>query len=218
VLDQARHATSAGTGRGKYAVTIKSCTKTQRTDPSQCNLARPICGCCIRANAQCVYREIDSLRIRDQTEHVKSRFTNKSVAFDAKSVNHKRLAPLKQVQRLSPVQTVSLGPSWDQLSFCAFYDYVVVDQAPDDPVILSPYGIYTNRLQDIQPGSHLSTGILALGALRLAKERPELRHLSRANYARALRLTNDAVADPKRQKSVETVMTIWLLAQFEVSD
>lgn len=65
----------------------------------------------------------------------------------------------------------------------------------------------------------LSEVAIALGLIPLSNNHRDKQvvHASRTRYASALRLTNAALCDPKQAVADETLMTIMLLALYEVS-
>ena len=197
---------------------------------SQCDLAQPACGQCIRSSRKCGgYRNQIDLVFRDQSEDVRCRakgVKRVSEAVVLREVSQPR-RPKQASQRGSPSQTASDNREIPAL--CTSIRISTQSQAVSfffanysKEWSLKHKSIY-EYLPDLyareSEKSAFSSAITALGLAGLSHRRsdPALLTASGQWYASALHQTNEALLEPLVATRNETLASIVLLGLYEVS-
>ena len=195
---------------------------------SQCDLAQPACGQCIRSSRKCGgYRNQIDLVFRDQSEDVRSK---------AKGV--KRVSKAVVLHEVSKPQTTSASqrgtcsqPTSDQdeiPALCTSIQVSIQSQA-----VLFFFANYSKEQSLKQKSIHeylpdlyaresersaFSSAITAIGLAGLSHRRSEPALLTASGqwYASALHQTNEALLEPLVATRNETLASIVLLGLYEV--
>ena len=111
--------------------------------------------------------------------------------------------------------TFSIRPTLDEQATCHFvYNYVVGIQAPSRSVLDNLALVYRTRNID----DTLTTALRAVSYASYAHSvrNTELTDISRFQYTRAIRLTNDALQNPDDAVKDTTLLSILILGMYEV--
>jgi hypothetical protein len=166
--------------------------------PIQCDLETPSCGCCLRANARCSgYRDVDILRILDETQTVRSRTVSKKANTTPRQSG--TTSGLAELPLDLLVQARELFFGYYIADFCRIWDF------------LYPY-FNSNTAPD-----HLNLSIDAVSLAFLSHQvtSSSAQQLGRQKYVSALRRINAALQSPNTAFESTTLETSLLLDLFE---
>ena len=200
---------------------------------SQCNLAQPSCSQCRRAGRICSgYRDTNTLAFRDQSNQTASKF--RKVLINDKEQSHAGILPKEQGQNrdsgstdgsgaLIPARdtialtTKTLAPSpYDQAVAYFISNYVLQDSGSKMSYFdYLPQAI--GRTDSISPLLSVVKSI-GLAGIGHTQHDPQVQLVSTREYSAAISGINTALQDPTRAKKDETLMTVFLLALYEVCD
>lgn len=191
-------------------IVLDSCT-----DLHQCDKARPQCAQCIRAKVQCQgYRSDLDLAFRDQTDQIISK-TRRVL----RSTNKDASAPLPSTIIPSPETSVTRSPSHmflhDDKAILFFFDHFVMMRPG---AIRSDTGFLLDIYRKAEPDDMFNHGVRALGYVLTSAPDEEQFGTVKAysEYARALRLTSQAVSNVRALTMEKLMATVLLLSMFEV--
>lgn len=191
----------------------------------QCDTAQPFCGQCRRTGRLCSgYRQLDVLRVLEQTSDVVSRCTKRRQQTLTDSTCRRRFVRLwrpdcdvSSDSAHSPL-SVAYGPTFVLVGTAHnvfFAQYVNITSGHNKTEFDFVKTVYAGASAD----EMLADIIAALGMLFLARKNGDqsVKLAATHKYARALGLTQAALEDAERVKSDETIATVSLLALHEVN-
>ncbi|KAF2465939.1 uncharacterized protein BDR25DRAFT_306421 [Lindgomyces ingoldianus] len=180
--------------RGRLSKACKRC----RDRRLRCDLQRPSCSSCIRANTPCTgYRDTETVRINDQTESVRS----------------KALAPKNETnakQPGAPSKFTHFPQDLQVLGRSMFFSYYVADFSRTWDFL------YAYQDPQVVP-EHLTLGIDAVSLAFLSHQvsSQAARDLARRKYSAALKRFNRALQDPETARKPSTFESALLFDLFE---
>lgn len=189
----------------------------------QCDLIRPACTRCVRANKPCSgYRDTSAMMFHDESSHVIRKAKAKGHADERQSSPSARSDNTEELSRQHSVSFIqsrtstpllmsrSVQPSPESLAIGFFFSHFV---APGHLSYLKPLeATGLGRMKGIE------NIILACGLVTLANQLslPQATSFARKHYVRALQSTKLALIDPGKLVEDETVMAVMLLSLYEV--
>lgn len=192
-------------------------------------MSRPTCRQCVRAGSRCDgYRDQHSLEFRDQTAEtldrsgflfdndlpVRSISSNQAVSVSPRLPQKKATAYQSTEPPHDPWMMITLSPEQQGLHFF-FYHYLVngAGQASSHPDCFST--IYARATGH----GYLANLAIAVGSASLAYLRNTSRLIQAASqsYSRAIRDIRVSLADPAEAASDQMLVSVMLLALYEVS-
>ncbi|KAL2202621.1 hypothetical protein CC79DRAFT_1372786 [Sarocladium strictum] len=198
--------------RGKPSAACERC----RFRRLRCNLARPSCAACIRADIECGgYRDQPSLAIRDESEQTRQRY-------------RQRKSPKKETRHPKPVPaSAASSPKDDQL--VASYSFprtinIHVKVLARDYLLSSyvdPRSRYMSYLAPLlgkcrSEGLDAAVTAVALASFSNIHASPNTMVKAHAEYASALRQTNKALNDAGQCATDQVLAAVIMLGMFEV--
>ena len=168
-----------------------------RPDTPECDLKRPSCSQCERANTCCTgYRDGFSLRLRDQT----------SVTYRHPSRKREDRSPRSRSPRSQSPTTLPLKP--EEAAIGHFLNVYVPPRV---------FQYITDCPSSLLGSEPVKSALLAPSLLLLSQSLslPKLRAQALDQYCAALRLVNASLADQERAVLDSTFLSILLLGLFE---
>ncbi|KXL44935.1 hypothetical protein M433DRAFT_43815, partial [Acidomyces richmondensis BFW] len=201
--------------RGKPSAGCENCRKAKK----RCTLEQPACARCVKLGKQCSgYRDPNQLQIQDESEAVKQKATRKARQVAAAVVTES-LGPLPSQIPLSRTRIMDLvlasgpfsmtfAPTADDISTSHFFNSFVSD---------SHWSFLNTYAAQGRLDRCLQLAIRACGMANLVNVENTVigREYSRAMYIDAIGLLNEALRDPKRCKSDESLMAVTMLGYYE---
>jgi hypothetical protein len=168
------------------------------------------------------------LMFRDQSEEIKAkvlnRKTTKKCCAPSATQSPRRCRPSsppessdsdETAEDLNVFTRLNLSISAQDQAPCFFFGHYVLEDSP----VSNGYFDHLPKLYSNSPaGSALSNIVISLGmaGLSIDKAIPQIMTPARSKYAEALRTVGDALNDPREAKADQTLMTVMLLALYEV--
>ncbi|KAL2811047.1 hypothetical protein BJX63DRAFT_400303 [Aspergillus granulosus] len=198
--------------RGKLSAACKPC----RSRRLKCDQQKPSCSQCIRGKRECGgYRDVDAMRVHDQTEEV----MKKNSPSSHSSASSSSAAPQPQKRRMPRNNAVVLrqvsAPIADQGT--AFMLARWMDQGDVDGE-RGPVGTFIPQVIKTPSGRAVmaslnATGLAALSNIRMSQE---LMLSARQQYVTALAETNAALSDQTQATSDATLVAVTFLGLYEL--
>ncbi|KXT14161.1 hypothetical protein AC579_9265 [Pseudocercospora musae] len=208
-----------------------------RAKKTRCDAARPSCGQCKRAGRQCSgYRDLDALRVVDQTSLVSQKSSRKTnsptratssgtplgsgyVGSSSSSPANSKSSQEDLLEKIVPgVRSFTSPHFWalQEASFLLFDQFIsVASTCPKTELdfVALLYG-------DVPSHGMLASMVSALGFMALPSHQRAQSHqmFAREQYVSAVRETQKALQDPNRATSDETLATVLLLGLYEFVD
>ncbi|KAF2095425.1 hypothetical protein NA57DRAFT_79152 [Rhizodiscina lignyota] len=193
----------------------------------KCDEKRPECTQCIRLKAKCPgYRDPLDLKFKDQGKVIEQRMNRRqqleasssaSISFAAPEASSTVLSnSSRRVDRQAPSLTVQrVSPSIEALVTPFFFSYFFADDAVNGRLLIP---CLPRTMREAEKDDALSLAISCVGHAVLSNVRssPQEIMASRQTYANAVRLTSAALQEPASCNAYNMIMTIILLAMFEV--
>ncbi|KAK5113609.1 hypothetical protein LTR85_010838 [Meristemomyces frigidus] len=205
--------------RGKLSKACAEC----RAKKTRCDTGQPYCGQCRRVGRLCSgYRNLDGLRVLEQTSEVVSRCINRSERRPVRSPERKNVDRTQK-----PVSAATSGSVASPLPGVFGPSFVLGVTAPNifftqfvnigSGYTKTDFDFVKSIYPTVSENGMLADMVSALGMLSVARKNNEqsIRLAAAQKYARALCLTQQALEDADRVRLDETVATVALLALHE---
>lgn len=164
----------------------------------QCDLERPSCTSCIRANATCAgYRDTEALRLNDESQATRTRATTNKAKATSRTVEYSTRPATLPLDLLVQAREFFFG--YYIGDFCRVWDF------------LYPYSSSSTGPEHLT----LSIDAVSLAFLSHQLSSQTAQHLGRQKYIFALRKTNAALRSPGSAHETTTLQTSLLLDLFE---
>ncbi|KAL2851988.1 hypothetical protein BJY01DRAFT_104234 [Aspergillus pseudoustus] len=196
--------------RGRLSAACKPC----RSRRLKCDQKKPSCSQCIRGKRECGgYRDVDAMRVHDQTEEVKRKNSPSAHSSSSSSTSPPQKRSMHQSDALV-LRQVS-APISNQGTAFMLARWVARDGLNG---LRGPVGNYIPHVINTSSGRAVTaslnaTGLAALSNIHMSQE---LMLAARQQYITALAETNAALSDQMHSTSDATLIAVTFLGLFEL--